>query len=179
MLRLVPPSQYVPPPGAPAGQPQTPGTSEAGGPVEKARPKRVVEKPWNLMGISYTRWNREHTKWGKQGLTKKEYLKREGISPYRFGKLERGERMMAHRERETAEAAATGGTASQKPGTRTKRTPSKAAGGHEAEDLEELEKDLEYDEEYADDEEEDDDDAGSFDRDGAPSPDPDADYRPS
>lgn len=176
MLRLVPPSQYVPPPGAPGGQPQTTGTSGAGGPVKKARPKRVVNKPWNVMGISWTRWNREYTPWGKQGLTKAQYLKKIGVSPYLYEKGRRGERMMAREEAE-AEAA---DAASQKPGTGTKRNQSKANQGQEVEDLEKLDQGLPYYLEVDDDDEEDDDDVGSFDRDGAPSPDadPDADYRP-
>lgn len=181
MHRLVPPSQYVTPPSAPAGQPRTPGTSGAGGPGKKVRPKRVVDKPWNVLGISWTRWNREYTPWGKQGLTKAQYLKNMGISPYLYEKGKRGERMMAREEAE-AEAA---DAASQKPGTGTgtgtKRTQSKANEGQEVEVLEKLEQGLPYYLEVDDDDEEDDDDVGSFDRDGAPSPnpDPDADYRPS
>lgn len=180
MLRLAPPSQYVPPPSAPAGQPRTPGTSGAGGPGKKVRPKRVVDKPWNVLGISWTRWNREYTPWGKQGLTKAQYLKKLGISSYLYEKGKRGERMMAQREREEAEAEAAD-AASQKPGTGTKRSQSKANQGQEVEDLEDLEEGLQYYLEVDDDDEEDDDDVGSFDRDGAPSPnpDPDADYRPS
>ncbi|KAG6368026.1 hypothetical protein INS49_002226 [Diaporthe citri] len=202
VLRLVPPSQYVPPSSAPAGQPshrpilprppqpgppqtgptptrpgterqaaQAPGTSQPGGPVNKARPKRVADKPWNELGMSKSRWSATHTKWGREGLTKEKYLEREGLSPYLFKKLERGEKMRAQQQREAAQAAAAApATASQEPGTGTRRTQSKSGEGQG------VEEDLEDEEEYDEDDEDDDD--GSLDRGGAPSPDSDADYIP-
>ncbi|KAI7786621.1 hypothetical protein LA080_002731 [Diaporthe eres] len=210
VLRLVPPSQYVPPSSARAGQPShgrilprppqpgqpqmgptptrhgterqaagAPGTSSPGGPTNKARPKRVVDKPWNELGMSKSRWSATHTKWGRLGLTKEQYLEKEGISAYHFNKLERGEQMRAQQAREAAEAAqaaaASGATASQGPGTGTKRTQSEADEGQEDEEIEEDEE--EYHEDY-DDDDDDDDDNGSRGRGGAPSPDSDDSYIP-
>lgn len=153
-----------------------PGTSSPGGPTNKARPKRVVDKPWNELGMSKSRWSATHTKWGRLGLTKEQYLEKEGISAYHFNKLERGEQMRAQQAREAAQAAAaSGATASQEPGTGTKRTQSEADEGQEVEEIEEDEE--EYHEEY-DDDDDDDDDGGSRDRGGAPSPDSDDSYIP-
>ena len=133
----------------------------------------MVEKPWNLLGMSKTRYYATRSDWGKEGLTKKQYLQREKVSPYHWKKLKMGEQMRAQQAREAAKAAAASSSsdaaaaaaASQKPGGGRKRT------------LPEAEEE-EYGEEYDDDHDDDHDESGSIGRDGAPSPDSDGDYIP-
>lgn len=138
----------------------------------------MADKPWIELGMSKAHWTATCTEWGRQGLTKEKYLEKQGLSAYLFNKLERGERMRAQQARGADQAAAaSGATATQEPGSGTKRTQSEADEGQE---LEELLQDLEDDEEddSEDDSEDEDDDGDSRDRDGAPSPDSDASFIP-
>lgn len=118
----------------------------------------MPDKPWNALGMSKSMWSATQTPWGREGLTKEKYLEREGLTPYLYKKLERGEQMRALQARKIAEAAAA--AASRQPGTGTSRTRSAADEGQEVE------------------EDDEDDDGASRGRGGAPSPDSDADYSP-
>lgn len=149
----------------------------------RARPKRVHNKPWIELGMTKTTWTRTQTPWGKERLTKKAWLEKQGISPYHYEKLKRGDEMRAQMAREAeaeaAEAAmaAPAAAASEGHGQGTRRKLGEAAMDEEDQEFGE-----EFDEEEDYDDDDDDDDNGSDDgsprRAGAPSPDTDADYVP-
>lgn len=128
------------------------------------------------MGISKSEYLKKYTDWGKAGLTREEFFKREGLTEYTWKKLKIAQRVLAEQERELNKAAATKAAAD-------KATADKAAAAAAASASRERGKGTKRTQaDDDDDEDDDDDDSDSSDssdgRDGAPSTDSDADYAP-
>lgn len=120
------------------------------------------------MHMSKSEYLKKHTEWGKEGISREEWLKKEGLTDYTYRKLKIAQRVMAEQERALNKAAA------------AKVATDKAAATAAASASRERAKGTKRTQ--ADDDDDDDDSSDSSDssdgRDGAPSPDSDADYAP-